>query len=223
VSNIGITPEFPAIYSQNTGQHSSVVQAAFKEEHKTGSYEYMRRVRKAILEEMPELDSFFQSGGLVDSVLNMGVSAPIDIQVSSSDILGAHRVAADIAATRPGAAGGRTGFHSTGRGFAGSQAARGSRPRGVGGSAAARSRQQCDHGAYLESDDRTRVLGRSESGRDYLLTVAISGKPHSERWGSEKHSAPTLPARWNRFVSTRSLTFGVPKHPSLSITRSCGR
>ncbi len=98
VSNIGITPEFPAIYSQNTGQHSSVVQTAFKEDHKIGSYEYMRRVRKAMSEELPELDSFVQSGGLVDSVLNMGVSAPIDIQVSSSDILGAHRVAGEIAA-----------------------------------------------------------------------------------------------------------------------------
>ncbi len=98
VSNIGITPEFPAIYSQNTGQHSSVVQASFKEDHKTGSYEYMRRVRKALGSEMPELETFFQSGGLVDSVVNMGVAAPIDIKIISGDILRSHKVAEEIAA-----------------------------------------------------------------------------------------------------------------------------
>ncbi|MEO8027486.1 MAG: efflux RND transporter permease subunit, partial [Bryobacteraceae bacterium] len=97
VSNIGVTPGMSSIYSQSTGQHSSVVQAAFKEDHKIGSYEYMRRVRKALSEQLPEVTTFFQSGGLVDSVLNMGVAAPIDIQISSSDIRGAHRVAADIA------------------------------------------------------------------------------------------------------------------------------
>ena len=42
VSNIGITPDFSAIYTSNSGQHTAFVQVSLKEDHKLGSYEYMR-------------------------------------------------------------------------------------------------------------------------------------------------------------------------------------
>jgi Cu/Ag efflux pump CusA len=35
---------------------------------------------------MPELITYFQSGGLVDAVLNLGLAAPIDIPVTGSDL-----------------------------------------------------------------------------------------------------------------------------------------
>ena len=34
--------------------------------------------------ELPELSAYFQSGGLVDAVLNLGLPAPIDVQVAGS-------------------------------------------------------------------------------------------------------------------------------------------
>jgi multidrug efflux pump subunit AcrB len=43
------------------------------------------------------LRTYFQSGGLVDSVLNQGAPAPIDIQVSGSDLLADDRIAEDLA------------------------------------------------------------------------------------------------------------------------------
>ena len=46
----------------------------------------MNRVRRKLLEDMPELTSYFQSGGLVDAVINLGLPAPIDIQVSGSNL-----------------------------------------------------------------------------------------------------------------------------------------
>ncbi len=98
VSNIGITPDFSSIYTSNSGQHTAFVQVSLKPEHKVGSYEYMGRVRKALSTDLPELSTYFQSGGLVDSVVNLGLPAPIDIQVSGSDQKKAHDVAAEIAA-----------------------------------------------------------------------------------------------------------------------------
>jgi HAE1 family hydrophobic/amphiphilic exporter-1 len=97
VSNIGITPDFSAIYTSNSGQHTAFVQVSLKKEHAIGSYEYMRRVRSALAEDLPELTAYFQSGGLVDSVVNLGLPAPIDIQVSGNDQKQAHAIAADIA------------------------------------------------------------------------------------------------------------------------------
>ena len=42
---------------------------------------------------MPELTTYFQAGGLVDGVINQGLPAPIDIQVSSIDMDGAYTLA----------------------------------------------------------------------------------------------------------------------------------
>jgi multidrug efflux pump subunit AcrB len=97
VSNIGITPDFSVIYTSNSAPHTAFVQASLKEGHKVGSYEYMRRVREQIQNQLPQLTAYFQSGGLVDAVLNLGLPAPIDIQVSGSDMDAAHAVASKIA------------------------------------------------------------------------------------------------------------------------------
>ena len=45
----------------------------------------MARVKKRMAAELPELTAYFQSGGLVDAVLNLGLPAPIDVQVAGSD------------------------------------------------------------------------------------------------------------------------------------------
>jgi multidrug efflux pump subunit AcrB len=97
VSNIGITSDFSAIYTPNSAPHTGFVQVSLKEGHKVGSYEYMRQVRRKLREEVPEVSAYFQSGGLVDSVLNMGMPAPIDIQISGSSLLQGYATAAQIA------------------------------------------------------------------------------------------------------------------------------
>jgi hydrophobic/amphiphilic exporter-1 (mainly G- bacteria), HAE1 family len=98
VANIGITPDFSAIFNPNTAQHTAVVQVSLKEKHKVGSYEYMDRVRKRLQQDLPHLSAYFQSGGLVDAVLNLGQPAPIDIQVSGSNMEATHKTASEIAA-----------------------------------------------------------------------------------------------------------------------------
>jgi multidrug efflux pump subunit AcrB len=97
VSNIGITPDFSAIYTSNSGQHTAFVQVSLKEGHKTGSYEYMSRVRRKLSDDLPELNTYFQAGGLVDAVVNMGLPAPIDIQVSDNDMHAAYQTASELA------------------------------------------------------------------------------------------------------------------------------
>jgi multidrug efflux pump subunit AcrB len=99
VSNLGVTPDFSAIYTSNSAPHTAFVQVALNEGHTTGSYEYMDRVRRRVADELPELNAYFQSGGLVDAVLNLGLPAPIDVQVStSSDLHAAYNTALEIAA-----------------------------------------------------------------------------------------------------------------------------
>jgi multidrug efflux pump subunit AcrB len=57
----------------------------------------MRRVRHQLRQELPQLTTYFQSGGLVDAVINLGLPAPIDIQVSGNNLDKVYEVATKIA------------------------------------------------------------------------------------------------------------------------------
>jgi multidrug efflux pump subunit AcrB len=96
VSNIGVYPDLSAIYTTNASMNTAFVQVSLKEDHGIASYEYMRRVREKLSAEMPELVTYFQAGGLVDSVINQGLPTPIDIQVSSMDMDGAYALAKEL-------------------------------------------------------------------------------------------------------------------------------
>jgi multidrug efflux pump subunit AcrB len=86
VSNIGVTPGFSSIYTSNSGPHSATIQVSLASNHRVGSYEYMDRLRAQIAIEIPEVSAFFHSGGMQDAVLNMGLPAPIDVQVSGNNL-----------------------------------------------------------------------------------------------------------------------------------------
>jgi multidrug efflux pump subunit AcrB len=96
VSNIGVYPDLSAIYTTNASMDTAFVQTSLKEDHSVGSYEYMARIRERLAREMPELTAYFQAGGLVDSVINQGLPAPIDVQVSSNEMRGAFDLATKL-------------------------------------------------------------------------------------------------------------------------------
>jgi multidrug efflux pump subunit AcrB len=95
-SNIGVTPGFSSIYTSNTGSHTAFVQVSLKTDHRIGSYAYMDAVRQRVRLALPQLTTYFQSGGLVDAVLNLGLPAPVDIQVRGNDLDASYRVASSM-------------------------------------------------------------------------------------------------------------------------------
>jgi hydrophobic/amphiphilic exporter-1 (mainly G- bacteria), HAE1 family len=97
VSNIGLTPDLSSLFTPNSGMHTAFVQVGLKEDHKESSFAYMDQVRSRIASQIPELRTYFQSGGLVDAVLNQGAPAPIDVQVSGQDLAMDDRIAQDLA------------------------------------------------------------------------------------------------------------------------------
>jgi len=97
VSNIGIVPDFSALYTTNAGPYTATIQVELNDSHKTGSFEYMDRVRNAIGRQYPQLRTFFSSGSMVDAILNMGAPAPIDVQVNSRDLETTYNAAEELA------------------------------------------------------------------------------------------------------------------------------
>jgi hydrophobic/amphiphilic exporter-1 (mainly G- bacteria), HAE1 family len=98
VSNIGMVPDFSALYTTNSGAYTATVQVQLNPSHHLSSFEYMDRIRGRMAKEFPEIRAFFSSGSMVDAILNQGAPAPIDVQVSSSDLPQINSIAQDLAA-----------------------------------------------------------------------------------------------------------------------------
>ena len=97
VSNIGVVPDFSSLYTTNAGPYTATVQVQLQDDHRRSSFDYMRQVQEGISKQYPEIRTFFSSGSMVDAILNMGMPAPIDVQVSSSDLEQSYGIAQDLA------------------------------------------------------------------------------------------------------------------------------
>jgi hydrophobic/amphiphilic exporter-1 (mainly G- bacteria), HAE1 family len=98
VSNIGVVDDFSSLYTTNAGEYTATVQVQLTDDHKTSSFVYMDGVKDALARQMPNVRPFVQSGSMVDAILNMGMPAPIDVQVSSPNLQQIHGIALDLAA-----------------------------------------------------------------------------------------------------------------------------
>jgi HAE1 family hydrophobic/amphiphilic exporter-1 len=104
VSNLGLAPGFSAIYSSNAASDSGVVMVSLVPGHEGSTWDYMRSLRQAIAIRVPQVRTFFQSGSIIDTVLNFGLAAPIDVQLSGPDYQTLHaaaRTVAGVVRTRP--------------------------------------------------------------------------------------------------------------------------
>ena len=97
VSNIGVVPDFSSLYTTNAGPYTATIQVALNEPHRLSSFEYMDRTQKEMAKKFPDIRTFFSSGSMVDAILNMGMPAPIDVQVSSPDLDQIYDVTQDLA------------------------------------------------------------------------------------------------------------------------------
>ena len=97
VSNIGVVNDFSSLYTTNAGQYTATIQVALNEGHAVGSLVYMDRVKNKMTTQFPDVRAFFQSGSMVDAILNSGMPAPIDVQVNTRDLGATYNVAQDLA------------------------------------------------------------------------------------------------------------------------------
>jgi hydrophobic/amphiphilic exporter-1 (mainly G- bacteria), HAE1 family len=97
VSNIGVVPDFSSLYTTNAGPYTATIQVALQDAHRLSSSEYMDRVQKEMASQYPDIRTFFSSGSMVDAILNSGMPAPIDVQVSGRSLKQSYGVAQELA------------------------------------------------------------------------------------------------------------------------------
>ncbi len=82
VSNLGLAPGFSSIFSSNSASDSGFMMVALKSDHKVSTWRYVSELKRLLPAKTPEVKTFFSSGSIIDAVLNFGLAAPIDIQLS---------------------------------------------------------------------------------------------------------------------------------------------
>ena len=97
VSNIGVVNDFSSLYTTNAGQYTATIQTALNEDHQESSLTYMNRVHDELSAKFPDVRAFFQSGSMVDAILNSGMPAPIDVQVNTRDLDTTYNTAQELA------------------------------------------------------------------------------------------------------------------------------
>ncbi len=85
LDNIGLpTSGISLAYGDNitTSEFDGEILISLKEHHKTSTFTYMKEIRRMLKEQFPEVSCFFQPADIVSQILNAGLPAPIDIQVT---------------------------------------------------------------------------------------------------------------------------------------------
>ncbi|MGC1397865.1 efflux RND transporter permease subunit [Candidatus Binatus sp.] len=96
VSNIGIAPSISAIYSPNAAQDSAFMQVALKAGHRHPTEYYVAQLKQILPVQIPDARTLFSSGSIIDSVLNLGMMASIDVQFAGRSFSDLNKAAKEL-------------------------------------------------------------------------------------------------------------------------------
>ncbi|MCX6213645.1 efflux RND transporter permease subunit [Spirosoma sp.] len=99
ISNIGLTSErYNFFFSDNSTASSADAELliSLSEDRKNPTIDYVRELRSKLREEMPDVTYFFLPADIVSQILNFGLTAAIDVQVSGFDRANNLKVAREL-------------------------------------------------------------------------------------------------------------------------------
>ena len=98
VSEMGLDPDWSAAYTANSGQQDTVIRMQLSEERQHSAQEYAIELRHALAADpqFADLRVSFDTGGMVSTALNYGVSSPIDVQIEGGSREQAMKLAQQI-------------------------------------------------------------------------------------------------------------------------------
>ncbi len=99
LSEIGVTPDWSAAYTPNSGPMDAVLKIQLHGERHHSAQEYVHKLRTAFNSNPKfnkDLEFAFDAGGMVRSAMNEGKSTPISIRVTGKDQKTAHTIATAI-------------------------------------------------------------------------------------------------------------------------------
>src|SRR5262249_3802711 len=88
ISEIGVTPDWSAAYTPNSGPMDAVIKVQLKQEREHSAQEYAHMLRQGLAEEdeFTDLDFAFDTGGMIRGAMNEGKSTPLNVRVTGKDL-----------------------------------------------------------------------------------------------------------------------------------------
>ncbi len=98
VSELGVTPDWSAAYTQNSGPMDAIVRVQLSEKRGRSSQEYVHLLREALAQDpkFTGLEFAFDAGGMIRGAMNEGKSTPINVRIDSKSPTKARSVARAI-------------------------------------------------------------------------------------------------------------------------------
>jgi multidrug efflux pump subunit AcrB len=98
VSELGVTSDWSAAYTPNSGPMDAVVKVQLHGERSKSAQEYVSILRKGLKSQprFSDLEFAFDAGGMIRSAMNEGRSSPISIRVTGKNQVVAHQIASAI-------------------------------------------------------------------------------------------------------------------------------
>ena len=98
ISEIGVTSDWSAAYTPNSGPMDAVVKVQLEEHRKRSAQECVEILRHGFHEEtgFSSLVFAFDAGGMIRGAMNEGKSTPINIRIRSKNLKVAHKVAENM-------------------------------------------------------------------------------------------------------------------------------
>jgi multidrug efflux pump subunit AcrB len=88
ISEVGVTPDWSAAYTPNSGPMDAVIKVQLKQERDHSAQEYAHMLREGLGEgdEFTDLDFAFDTGGMIRGAMNEGKSTPLNVRITGKDL-----------------------------------------------------------------------------------------------------------------------------------------
>jgi multidrug efflux pump subunit AcrB len=93
IANAGIGYGFPAAFTPNVGTQDVFFNIELTKNREHTSQYYAKVIREHVVKEFPDVEMGVELGGLLSSALNMGIRAPIDIQIEGPELQESYKIA----------------------------------------------------------------------------------------------------------------------------------
>jgi multidrug efflux pump subunit AcrB len=100
VSELGVTPDWSAAYTPNSGPMDAVVKVQLTEHRGKSAQQYVELLRRGLVEspDFSDLEFAFDAGGMIRGAMNEGKSTPINVRILGKNLHLSHEIAEKIQA-----------------------------------------------------------------------------------------------------------------------------
>jgi multidrug efflux pump subunit AcrB len=98
ISEIGVTPDWSAAYTPNSGPMDAVMKVQLHEHRQHSAQEYVQMLRQGVRDNQgfADLEFSFDAGGMIRGAMNEGKSTPINVRIKTKNTDKARQVAESI-------------------------------------------------------------------------------------------------------------------------------